>query len=109
MDVLCEGHEPAQVRRAATLAEHDLDRVFVGVNNRDLRTFTVSLERSVEALRDLPRELHVISESGIGTAADVRCLRDAGARGILVGTQLMRAGDVEEAARSLMLEVRPDA
>ncbi len=62
---------------------------------------------SLAALRELPQDLFVVSESGIRGAADVLRLRDAGARGILVGESLMRAPDVGEAVRELLREVRP--
>ncbi len=105
MDVLCEAHTPALVRREARRAERDPERILVGINNRDLRTFEVALERSFECLRELPQELLLVSESGVRDAEDVRRLRDAGARGILVGTILMRAADPGAAAGALLHEV----
>jgi len=101
MDVLYESHDPAHVRRVTALAERDPTRVLVGVNNRDLRHFDVDIEVTRRALREVPAGLLVVSESGIHTPADVRSLRDAGARGILVGERLMRSPDVEEATRVL--------
>jgi indole-3-glycerol phosphate synthase len=105
MDVLYEAHAPALVRRAATLAERRPDRILVGVNNRDLATFEVRLETSLEACRDLPRGLLVVAESGIRSAEDVRRLRDAGVRAVLVGESLLRAADVEAATRELLARV----
>ncbi len=65
----------------------------VGINNRDLRTFTVDLA-TTERLRPLiPPDRLVVSESGIQTAADVARLRRAGVRAVLVGEALMRAPD----------------
>jgi indole-3-glycerol phosphate synthase len=106
MDVLYEAHEPANVRRAATLAEREPEHVLVGVNNRDLRTFTTDLDVTLRALRELPKGLLVVAESGIAAAADVRRLRDAGAAGVLVGEHLMRQADVGTACQALMAEVR---
>jgi indole-3-glycerol phosphate synthase len=80
--------------------------VLVGINNRDLRTFEVSLDVTRRALDELPKGLLIVSESGIHTAEDVHGLRVAGARGILVGESLMRAEDVEHAARTLLSAVR---
>jgi len=107
MDVLYEAHAPDRVRQVARLAERHPDRVLVGVNNRDLRTFAVSLEASFAALRELSRELLVVAESGIRDAADVLRLRDAGARGILVGEALMRTPDVGAGVHDLLRRVRP--
>ncbi len=106
MDVLFESHDPEQLRRAATRAERDPDHVLVGINNRDLRTFDVALDVTLRALQELPAGLHVVSESGIHSAADARRLRDAGACAILVGEALMRSEDVEEAVRMLLSAVR---
>jgi indole-3-glycerol phosphate synthase len=102
MDVLYEAHAPKLVRRVAGIAERDPERVMVGVNNRDLQTFAVRLETSLEACRELPPGLLVVAESGIRTAADVRRLRLAGLRAILVGESLLRATDVEAATRELL-------
>ena len=107
MDVLYEAHAPDRVRQVARLAERHPERVLVGVNNRDLRTFEVSLEASFAALRELGRDLLVVAESGIRDAADVLRLRDAGARGILVGEALMQSPDVGAAVRDLLRLVRP--
>ena len=102
MDVLCEAHAPANVRRVAALAEMEPERLLVGVNNRNLETFEVTLETSFAALRELPRGLAVVSESGIQQGEDLVRLRAAGARGALVGESLMRAPDVEAATRKLL-------
>jgi indole-3-glycerol phosphate synthase len=102
MDVLCEAHEPRNVRRMASEAERHPERVLVGVNNRDLSTFEVSIETSIRALADLPRGLLVVAESGIRTGDDLVRLRDAGARGALVGEGLMRQPDLEAATRALL-------
>jgi len=102
LDVLFEAHGAANVRRVAAEAERAPDHVLVGINNRDLRTFQVTLETSFRALRELPPELLVVAESGIRTPADVAALRQAGARGILVGESLLRQPDLEAAVRELL-------
>jgi indole-3-glycerol phosphate synthase len=102
MDVLCEAHAPANVRQVAAFAEMEPERLLIGVNNRDLETFEVTLETSFAALRELPRGLAVVAESGIRQGADLVRLREAGARGALVGESLMRAADVEAATRALL-------
>lgn len=102
MDVLFESHQPAMLHFVTRLAERDPARILVGINNRDLRTFEVSLDVTLRALGELPTELRVVSESGIRTAEDVRRLQAAGVRGILVGESLMRQADVEAATRELL-------
>jgi len=104
--VVCEAHDLEHVRSVARLAERAPDRIVVGVNNRDLRDFTVSLATSFAALEELPPGLMVLAESGVRTADEVVRLRDAGARGILVGESLLRAADVEAATRALLAGVR---
>lgn len=77
----------------------------IGINNRDLRTFRTSLETSLSLLPRLPANVIAVSESGIRTADDVRRLREAGARAVLVGESLLRQPDPGAALRAL----RPDA
>jgi indole-3-glycerol phosphate synthase len=108
MDVLYEAHSAANVRRAAELAERRPERVLLGINNRDLRSFEVRLETSLQALSELPPGLLVVSESGIRDAQDALRLRDAGARAILVGESLLRQPDVEAATRALLIAVRSE-
>jgi indole-3-glycerol phosphate synthase len=106
LDVLFEAHAPAEVRRVAAVAERDPERVLVGINNRDLRTFEVTLDTSLWALRELPPGLRIVSESGVRDAQDVVRLRQAGAFAVLVGETLVRAADPEGATRALMAGVR---
>jgi indole-3-glycerol phosphate synthase len=79
---------------------HNLPRVLdsgarlVGVNNRDLRTFVTRLEHTLEVAAGLPRDVCLVSESGIRNRADVERLRAGGVRAVLVGEALMRAPDV---------------
>jgi indole-3-glycerol phosphate synthase len=68
-----------------------LDKVIIGINNRNLHTFEVSLQNSVNLKPLLPQGLPVISESGIHTADDCKLLLDHGFRGALIGESLMRS------------------
>jgi indole-3-glycerol phosphate synthase len=73
----------------------------VGVNNRDLRTFRTRLDHTLELAKEVPADVCLVSESGIRDAADVRRLREAGVRAILVGESLMRAADIGAKLREL--------
>jgi indole-3-glycerol phosphate synthase len=73
----------------------------IGVNNRNLATFEVSIETSLELAPHLPPGALKVSESGIHSAEDVRRLREAGYTAFLVGESLMRSGDPAQAIREL--------
>jgi indole-3-glycerol phosphate synthase len=74
----------------------------IGVNNRNLSTFEVTLDTSLELAEHMPAGVVRISESGIHDAADVARLRAAGYTGFLVGEHLMKSGDPAEALRRLV-------
>ena len=91
MDALVEVHTSEEMKRAV-----DSGATLIGVNNRDLRTFEVSLETSLSLAREAPSETLLISESGLRTPADLQRLHEAGYHGFLIGETLMRAGDPED-------------
>ncbi len=96
MSVLLEAHDEAELVRALGLPSP-----LMGVNNRDLRTFTTDLG-TTERLADMtPEGRLLISESGVRTAADITRLRACGARGFLIGESLMRAENPVESVRLL--------
>ena len=97
MDVLVEVHDEAEMERAARLAPR-----LVGINNRDLKTFTTDLATTERLAPLAPEGALVIAESGISNAADCARLARAGVRSFLVGESLMRADDVEAATRALL-------
>jgi indole-3-glycerol phosphate synthase len=74
----------------------------IGVNNRDLRTFTVNLDHTLNIAPLVPPGVVLVSESGIRDGADTARLRDAGVRAVLVGETLMRSGDVARTMRELI-------
>jgi indole-3-glycerol phosphate synthase len=74
----------------------------VGVNNRDLRTFQVSLDTSIHLAPDIPQTVTKVSESGIFSATDVHRLMDAGYDAFLVGEHLVKSGDAARAIRELV-------
>jgi indole-3-glycerol phosphate synthase len=96
MDVLVEVHDEAEMARA-NLLNADL----VGVNNRDLRTFTTDLSITARLAALAPADALLVTESGIADAADAARLAASGARAMLVGESLMREPDVEAATRAL--------
>ena len=86
LDVLGEAHSAAELE---VVREADL----IGVNARDLRDFSTSLDRSAELIAGITVERPVIAESAVRTPEDIRRLRKAGAHGFLIGETLMRAAD----------------
>lgn len=96
MDVLVEVHDAAELDRALRLRTP-----LVGVNNRNLRSFEVSLDTTLSLLPQVPADRLLVTESGILVAADVRRMRDAGVHAFLVGEAFMRAPDPGVALREL--------
>jgi indole-3-glycerol phosphate synthase len=86
--VLVEVHDGSELERALRLRTP-----LLGINNRDLRTFEVSLQTTLDLLPRVPADRLVITESGILSAADVRHMRAAGVHAFLVGEAFMRAAD----------------
>jgi indole-3-glycerol phosphate synthase len=73
----------------------------IGVNNRNLRTFATSLEHTLDLVRDMPPRCCLVSESGIGTRADMVRLEQAGVQAVLIGETFMRAPDIGQKLREL--------
>ena len=88
IDVLVEVHDGAELERALTTRAN-----LIGINNRNLRTFEVSIQTTLDLRADVPRERLLVTESGILTHADVGALRAAGVDAFLVGEAFMRAPD----------------
>jgi indole-3-glycerol phosphate synthase len=97
MDALIEVHNESELQKAL-----DAGAAIIGVNNRDLRTFEVSLDTALNLARIMPKDVLAVAESGIRTPEDIRRLSDAGYRGFLVGEQLMRAQSPGAALKKLL-------
>ncbi len=99
LDVLTEVHDEQELKTAL-----EIDAEIIGINNRNLKTFVVDLEVTERLASKLDPNKHIIiSESGIKTVADVERVKNAGARGILVGETLMQADDVTETLKQFRL------
>ena len=96
MAVLVEVHDGAELDRALRLKTP-----LVGINNRNLRTFDVTLETTLALLQRVPADRLLVTESGILVAADVRRMRSAGVHAFLVGEAFMRAPDPGAALTAL--------
>jgi indole-3-glycerol phosphate synthase len=97
LDVLCEVHTGEELDRIL-----DLGADAVGVNNRDLKTFHVSLDVSLQLASRLPAEAVHVSESGISTPEDMHRLRAAGFQAFLIGESVMRKPDPGSALKTLL-------
>lgn len=96
MDVLVEVHDAQELHRALAL-----DPMLLGINNRDLRTFDVSLTTTETLLSEIPDDTVVVTESGIVQHADVSRMRNAGVNAFLVGEAFMRAEDPGAALKAM--------
>jgi len=96
LDVLVEVHDRDELQRALAVGAE-----IVGINNRDLRDFSVDVQRTERLMDEVPPGVVVVSESGIVDAAQLSSLRERGVQAVLVGEALMRSGDPEAALREL--------
>ena len=96
MDVLIEVHNESELEIAL-----ELDNPVIGINNRNLHTFEVSLENTYKLLGLVPKSVVVITESGIYSRADVQLMRQKKVNGFLVGEAFMRTDDPGQSLRRL--------
>lgn len=104
LDVLCEVHTAEELPRV-----RDLGCDAYGVNNRDLRTFEVRLETSLDLVNELPTNTVRVAESGIHTAGDLRRLRGVGFHACLIGESLMRQPQPGAALATLLRSIEEPA
>ena len=104
MDALIEVHDAAELDRGLAL-----NSALIGINNRNLNTFDVTLDTTRTLAHGIPADKTVVAESGIYTPEDLADLAGYGARTFLIGESLMRQTDVAQATRTLLANPRmPD-
>jgi indole-3-glycerol phosphate synthase len=101
LEVLMEVHSLRQLSKVNEYID------MVGVNNRNLEDFSVSLKTSLDLIDAIPEEMVAVSESGIKKPADIALLREAGYQGFLIGQQFMEAPDPAKACR-LFIQQLPE-
>ncbi len=97
LDAMVEIHNREEMEKALCY-----DVRLLGINNRNLRTFTTTLQTSFNLASELPKEITLVSESGIREREDIDRLRNAGFHAVLIGEELMRAEDEGKALRELI-------
>jgi len=103
LDVLVEVHGRDELQSALELGAD-----IIGINNRDLRDFSVDVQRTEQLMDDVPPSVTVVSESGIATADQLERLRRRGVQAVLVGETLMRSADPVTALRDLTSFSNPE-
>ena len=97
LNIIVEVHDEDELKRALNISPR-----IIGINNRDLKTFTVDIGNTETLLKKYgTNDIHFIAESGIHTGADAGRMKQAGAAGMLVGEALMRADSIEEKIKEL--------
>jgi indole-3-glycerol phosphate synthase len=97
MESLVEADDEEQVKLASAAGAK-----MIGINNRDLKTMQVDITRTARLAPLVPDDVVLVSESGIRMPNDVTFVLDAGADAVLVGTTLMKSGNIEQRVRSLV-------
>jgi len=106
LDVLIETHDE---RELDTVLERVPDARMIGINNRNLKTFSTDLGVTERLAKRIPAEKLIVSESGIHKRDDVLKIKEAGAKAMLIGESLIRADDIEEKIQALRSAPQPDS
>lgn len=93
---LVECHEKDDIRNAV-----DSGAEIIGINNRSFDTLEVDINKSLELVKEVPEELYIISESGISSKEHCKLLYNKGVNGVLIGTAILKAEDMEEKIKEL--------
>jgi indole-3-glycerol phosphate synthase len=96
MDSLVEVHDEKELEKSLNAGSR-----LIGINNRDLRDFTVDLKTTIRLRREIPDSIPVVSESGIKSREDMKMLEDESIAAALIGETFMRSGDREAALREI--------
>ena len=96
LSALVEAHDEDEVKLALNVGAR-----IIGVNNRNLKNFSVDTHNSLKLRSLVPDDIIFVSESGVKTAEDIRILRDNGVNAVLIGETLMRAENKREKLREL--------
>jgi indole-3-glycerol phosphate synthase len=96
MDALVEVHDEKELEKSLVAGSR-----LIGINNRDLRDFTVDLKTTIRLRREIPDSIPVVSESGIKSREDMKMLEDESIAAALIGETFMRSGDREAALREI--------
>ena len=96
LDALVEAHDEAEIRIALSV-----NASIIGVNNRNLKDFSVDKENSLKLRKMIPNDVLFVSESGIESADDIKYVREMGADAVLVGETMMRAADKKDKLNEL--------
>ena len=96
MDALVEVHDEKELEKSLIAGSR-----LIGINNRDLRDFTVDLKTTIRLRREIPDSIPVVSESGIKSREDMKMLEDESIAAALIGETFMRSGDREAALREI--------
>jgi indole-3-glycerol phosphate synthase len=97
LEVLLELHSEDELSKI----DFSLNKI-IGINNRDLKDFSVDLNTSISIAEKLPEDIIVVSESGISEKDDLERIKDSPVRAILVGEHLMKAGKIEDKLKQLI-------
>lgn len=102
LDVLIEVHDKEELDRVL-----ELDPTLVGINNRNLQTFVTDLKTTEQLMAYIPKQITVVSESGISQPEEIGYLQSIGAQAVLIGEHFMRQPVVEQAVHDLMGAYEP--
>lgn len=97
MSALVEAHDEGEIKKAIAAGAR-----MIGVNNRDLKTFTVDIKNSERLRKLVPKDIAFVAESGIKTHEDIKRLRDADVDAVLIGETFMKADNKKEMLRELL-------
>lgn len=97
MDTIIEVHTKEEITKALSAGAK-----IIGINNRNLNDFTIDINKTVDLRKYIPKNILVISESGINTATDIQLLRQSNIDGVLIGESFMKSDNIEKKARELI-------